>query len=410
MSSGFKPEDDEYGSGRARRGKAGSLRPAYRGGTSSSKTSTPPPQAIVKVAGWAPTPASVKRMLDYVARVEDKEERELVALETEDGVLRKGRDEVDEIIEEWKPDFERKSKGRSNQTRHAVHLVLSAKAELSARNVARTVAAARRVLEKHVGEAGYPYALGVHQDGKNPHVHAVIKTVSREKDVPKLRLTPARLLEMRKSLAEELTREGLEHVASRMPRREKTRRANMKGEAPNTLQKVEAVLKKLRKEQRQFERALGRKEPKVNTIQFRQQQGKALDTLRAQAKDDTALTGKDRQEAFNLIRGFRREIEKKGVNPEFEMKATVNHFQSRIADWKKELGKDMAIAHTVGRKPSLKALKKGEALQRDIHQFIGSDLRQQDIPVETKKAIYAQLRKEFLEIKKTNERWMGRER
>ena len=101
-------------------------------------------------------------------------------------------------------------------------------------------------------------------------------------------------------------------------------------------------MQKLAKEQRQFERALGRKEPKVHVVKFRQQQRKALDTLRDQAKNDRALTGKDRQEAFNLIRSFRRKIEIKGVNPDLEVRATVNHFESRIAKWQKQLEKEQA--------------------------------------------------------------------
>ena len=410
MTSGYRSNDDEYALGRAKRSRAGSLQSSFPGKRESTSFKATSPQAIVKVNGWATTPASVKRMLDYIARVEDKEDRELVALEAEDGVVRKGQAEVDEIFNEWKSDFERKPKERAGQSRHAVHLVLSAKAELTGKNVERTLAAARRVVEKHFGEAGYAYALGVHQDGKYPHVHAVIKTTSQDKGTPKLRLGPERLFEVRQSLAKELTREGLKHVATRQPRRELTRHSKMEGAAPNTLRKIEAVLKKLGKEQRQFERALARKEPKVDTIKFRQQQSKALDTLRDQAKNDTGLIGKDREKAFNLVRSFRRELEKKEIKPDLEVRATVNHFESRIAKWQKQLEKDQAATPATDAFPSPKTIKAGEALQTDIQRFIGQDLRQQDIPVEAKKAIYSQLRTEYLEIKKTNERWLGIER
>lgn len=410
MSSTYKFEEDDFQTGRARRGKAGTLRASIRNTPSSrQKSRASPPQAIVKVAGWAHTPSSVKRMLDYVARVGDKEEREEVALESEDGVQRQGQSEVDEIYEEWRSDFERAKGGR--QSREAVHLVLSAKAELTPENVEKTLAAARRVVEKHFGEAGYQYALGVHQDGKNPHVHAVIKTTSREKDTPKLRLNPKQLLEVRKSLAKELTREGLAHVASRQPHRQNARHSKMQGPTPDTLKKVKAVLEKLAKEQRQFERALGRKEPKVHAVKFRQQQGKALDTLRDQAKNDQALTGKDRQEAFNLIRSFRREVERKGVNPDLEVRATVNHFESRIAKWQKQLDKEQAAVPPSDRRKggvSQKTVEMGEAINRDIQRFMRQDLKEQQIPVEAKKAVYERLRKPVREMKRIQERAVGR--
>lgn len=413
MSSTYKYEEEDIQAGRARRSKAASLRFSVQGARGvGKKTVASPPQAIVKVAGWAHTPSSVMRMLDYVARVEDKEERELVALESEDGVQRQGQAEVEEIYEEWRPDFERRSKGE-RQSREAVHLVLSAKAELTPENVEKTLAAARRVVEKHFGEAGYQYALGVHQDGKSPHVHAVIKTTSREKGTPKLRLNPKDLLEVRKSLAKELTREGLAHVASRQPKKEKVRHSNLKGATPDTLKKVKAVLKKLTKEQRQFERAMARKKPTVHAIKFRQQQGTALDTLRDQTKNDQELTGKDRQEAFNLIRSFRREVEKKEKDPLREVEATVNHFESRMAKWQKQLEKELAaVEQGKHNKPTLSkaTVKTGENLNRDIQRFVKHDLKGQQIPVEMKKAVFKRLREPVREMLKVQERGVGRGR
>lgn len=409
MTSGYRPDDDEYVLGRAKRSRAGALQPSFRGRRESTSFKATPPQAIVKVNGWATTPASVKRMLDYISRVDDKEDRELVALEAEDGVARKGQAEVDEILNEWKPDFERKSKERAGQSRHAVHLVFSAKAELTSKNVERTLAAARRVVEKHFGEAGYPYALGVHQDGKHPHVHAVIKTTSQEKGAPKLRLGPARLFEIRQSLARELTREGLEHVATRQPKREKARHSNIMAAEPDTLKKIEAVLLRLEKEQRQFQRALGRKEPRVNAFKFREQQGKALGTLWNQAKNDPALVDKDRLKAFNLIRGFRRKIEKKGIDPYLEVMATASHLESRIAKWQKELGKDLASALDKKDGPSARTIEMGQSLHRDLKDF-KCDLRKQDIPVETKKEIGSRFWDHSKAVEKISEKWLGRER
>ncbi|WP_196772919.1 relaxase/mobilization nuclease domain-containing protein [Pseudodesulfovibrio alkaliphilus] len=211
-------------------------------------------------------------MLDYIARA-DKEDQELVALEAEDGITRKGQAEVDEVFNEWKPDFNRKSSQSQKSPRHAVHLVLSAKAEITSSNLKHTLIAARATAEKHFGEQGFKYALGVHQDGKYPHVHVVVKTTNTDKQAKKLRLGPAQLLEVRQTLAQELTNRGLAHVATREPAKRKVRHSNMKGPKPDTLNRVKIVLERMEKEQRQFERALSRSNPKVHVTKFQRQQG-----------------------------------------------------------------------------------------------------------------------------------------
>lgn len=414
MTSIYEHEKDEWK--RPKRSRAGSIRPhtqERRVGSDGSRAS-PIPQAMVKVAGWATTPSSVKKMVEYISRTQDGDDRKDVEVELEDGELLQGKKNIQDLLEEWKPSFERRSRNSQKAPRHAVHLIFSAKADLTRQNVEKTLRAARETVQRHFAGRGYKVALGVHQDGNYPHVHAVVRTVSEIETQPKLRLGPKDLFEIRKTLADELTKEGLEHVATRQRQKEKTRHANLKGRAPDTLKRVEAVVGKLAKEQRQFERSMARKEPKVNAIKFRQQQNKALDTLRDQTQNDNTLAGKDREKAFNLIRSLRREVEKKGVNPDLEVRATVNHFENRITKWQKQLEKDQTKGSQEERdkqkEPTQKALEVGQALQRDIQQFIGKELRQQDIPVEAKKAIHARLRKQFLEIQKISERGLGRER
>jgi len=406
MTSTYKSDDDLYQSQNARRGRAGSLRPS-RISCSGPSGSNQPPQAVFKVAGWAHAPASVKRMLDYIGRTEDKEGQELVALEAEDGVESKGQAEVDEIYDEWKADFQRKSKQSKSQPRHAVHLILSAKAELKPKNVEKTLAAARRVLDKHFGEAGYQYAFGIHQDGKYPHVHAVVKTVSTEKGVPKLRLGKQQLFEGRVCLAEELTREGLQHIATRGSSRRKLRHSNLTAAKPDTLAKVKKVLGNLAKEQRQFERALSRKEPSANALKHRRQQSKTLDTLRTQAKEDNKLVGQARLDAFNLIRSFHRGIEKKGVNAKLEAKATVNYFEKRIAKWVKDFEQPASSNHE--KKALSQHLEKaGKGLRQEIDQFLRQDLKGLAISVDAKKAICRQLRPQVIALAEVQERMVVR--
>ena len=291
--------DDEYAPQRAKRSKAGSLslKVSTTPSRESAKAQKHPPQAVVKVAGWANNSSSVKSMLEYVGRADNEKEQQ-VTLEAEDGIRCVGQKEVDELFKEWQEDFSRKGKGSKKSPRHAAHLVLSAKADLSKDDLGKTLHAARRTVEKHFGEKGYQYALGLHQDGKHPHAHVIVKTVNVEKGKPKLRLGPAELHEIRKSFARELTREGLEHLATREKAQSKKRHKNLQGKKPNQLQKVKAVITNMTREQRQFERALSREEPKCNAVRHRDQQARALETLRNQVKDDTTLTKSDRLEAF----------------------------------------------------------------------------------------------------------------
>lgn len=401
MASTSRKDSDEFRVGRAKRSRAGSLQFPQTSNAKARKASGKPsskrytPQAVVKVAGWATAPSSVKRMLDYIGRTEGKEDQELVDLEAEDGVLRRGQLEVDEIYDEWKHDFKRKPQHVKKQPRHAVHLILSASAKLNEDNIGKTLKAARRVAEKHFGEPGYKYALGVHQDGKYPHVHMIVNTVNTDRQVPKLRLGKKQIFEMRQSLATELTREGLDHVATRG--NSKVRNPKAKGAKPNSLAKVKKVLTKMDKEQRQFERALTRKTPRINAIQHRQQQAKALDTLRAQVKDDSSLNKEERLEAFNRLRRFRRGIEKKAKHPEKEVMATVRHFMKQI--------KEQELRQKEGVK---EAKEKGEKLLKNINSFIKTDLKKANIPVDLKKSVYKELRKSSLGLKKELQLGVGR--
>jgi len=407
MTSRYNYDEEKYSSSHARRSHAGSLRPSRIGGNSPSGPPQPP-QAIIKVAGWANAPSSVKRMLDYIGRNEDKPGQEHVALETEDGVQRKGEAEVKEIYDEWKKDFQRKSPQAKSKPRHAAHLVLSAGAELKSQNVRKTLRAARKTVEKHFGEAGYKYALGVHQDGNYPHVHVLVNTVSIEKGGHKLRLGPGQLLEVRKSFAEELTREGLEHVATREPAKRKKRHSNLKKPQPDTLAKVKKIIDRMTKEQRQFERTLSREKPSVNTVKHRSQQDKALNTLRGQVKADDKLVGQNRLEAFNLIRSFSRGVEKKGINAEVEATSMVNHFEKRLTKWMKGVEK---VTPSKNKKSLPQHLAKvGKDIQRELDQFLRQDLRGLAISVDVKKAIHKQLRPQALALLKAQERTITRGR
>jgi len=411
MTSNYDAMDEEFQIQRARRSKAGTI--SMSGRPSAPRHQGRIPQAVVKVAGWANTPSAVKRMLDYIART-DKEEPEHVALEAEDGIVRQGQEEVNEVFREWKPDFERKPPQSQKSPRHAVHRVLSAKAEITRSNLGRTLEAARATAEKHFGEQGFKYALGVHQDGKYPHVHVLVKATNTDRKAKKLRLGPAQLLEVRQTLAQELTNRGLAHVATREPARRKTRHSIMKGPKPNTLDRVKIVLERLAKEQRQFERALTRSNPKINVSKFRAQQTQAMNTLREQAKNDPNLKDGERLETFNLIRRFGRDLEKKEIKPELEITATVNYFDDKMkqldAGFEKTKKKGTLQALRTAQESIAEVPKQSEAFLRELTQFLNKGLRESNVPVEAKKATFRHLRVHELAAKKINERLLGRER
>ena len=139
-----------------------------------------------------------------------------------------------------------------------------------------------------------------------------------------------------------------------------------------------------------------------------------METLRSQVKEDKVLTDKERKEAFNLIRRFRRGIEKKGIDAQRDLRATVNHFEDRFQKWTKdfEQARDGSESQTrSARQVELqKVLKTGKDLQNEMEQFYGKDLRQANLPTEDKKKAFSQLRKRGLEIKKVSELVKGRSR
>ena len=168
------------------------------------------PQAILKIPSFA-RGSRVKNLIEYIARAKEKDDLEF---ETESGEIKRGRADIKELYENWRQDFERKKPGAKREPRHATHIILSAKAPNDAETAYKVNTAARDFLNKEFGAQGYEYVFVTHRDRDNPHVHVVLKNYNRELDT-KLRLDKHDLLELRRSFAAELQRQGLEHVATR---------------------------------------------------------------------------------------------------------------------------------------------------------------------------------------------------
>ena len=198
---------------RSRRGRTETLprlrrsNPAYAEASRSGK-----PEAVLKVASF-PRGSRVRSVIEYSTRAEQKDDLEF---ETEGGEIKRGRADIKELYENWRQDFERKKSGAKREPRHATHIILSAKAPNDAETAYKVNTAARDFLQKEFGVQGYEYVFvtAAHRDYDNPHVHVVLKNYNRELDT-KLRLDKHDLLELRRSFAAELRRQGLEHVATR---------------------------------------------------------------------------------------------------------------------------------------------------------------------------------------------------
>ncbi|MBI9095279.1 MAG: relaxase/mobilization nuclease domain-containing protein [Sphaerochaeta sp.] len=375
-----------------------------------------------------------------------------LVLENEMGMEFKGAAEIQNLYDRWSEDFDRKEKGKP-APRQAVHIALSAKSDLTETNVERVKAAARATAQKHFGSAGYEYVLGVHQDGKYPHAHLIVKCKQRETG-KKLDLRKADLHALRKTYAKELTARGLAHVATKAKDRPRTdvrkpqRPSNWQPTVQAVLAETKALVAKMEKEERAFKRRLGRARPSVDAIGFREAQARSLvtqrDKIKALPKHDEQIKGietqigrttdeperkrlaqelaalkkadLDRREAFNTLRDYRRRTEK-GANMEQESKATLTELLDSMDRWNKDSEK-MQKTHLLGMSPQdrieavkgrEKHIEQGGKLMDRADDFIAR-LKTMNMPVEEKKQTFRTLREKSLSVKKVRTRLQGRER
>jgi hypothetical protein len=375
-----------------------------------------------------------------------------LVLENEMGMEFRGASEIQNLYDRWSDDFDRKEKGKPSP-RQAVHIALSAKSDLTEANVERVKEAARATAQKHFGAAGYEYVLGVHQDGKYPHAHLIVKCKQRETG-KKLDLRKADLHALRKTYAKELTARGLAHVATKAkdrPRadvRKPERPSNWQPTAQAVLAETKALVANMEKEERAFKRRLGRARPSVDAIGYRAAQERSLvtqrDKIKALPKHDEQIKGieaqigratneperkrlaqelaalkkadLDRRSAFNTLRDFRRKAEK-GANMDDEYKATLTDLMDGMGRWKKDSDKMQKI-HLVGMSPQdrieavkgrEKHIEQGGKLMDRADDFIAR-LKTMNMPVEEKKQTFRVLREKTLDVKKVRTRLQGRER
>jgi len=191
-------------------------------------TGSKSPQAMMKISSHV-RGHRVMNVLEYISRTDKENELEL---EDENGSLIRGKDQIKELHHEWAEDFERAKPNAKRLPRHASHIVLSAKAENTPENQDKVLEAARETCREMLGERGYRYVIGVHQDGSKPHVHVAVNSYNRDKSLGKLRLGKEEIFEFRARFAERLTELGLKHEATLRRDRPELAKAMREGKEP----------------------------------------------------------------------------------------------------------------------------------------------------------------------------------
>ena len=226
MTNKYEYEEDEFsgsGGGRGSKkstsfsvGNKGSFSnsSAYNSRLSNSNylaaTRSNNPQAMVKVASHV-RGSRAKVLMEYISRT-DRENG--IEVEDELGIMYTGKNDIQEIYDTWSKDFERAKPNAKILPRHVSHLVLSADADTTPENLNKVLDAARKTCNELIGDKGYRFLIGLHQDGGKPHAHIVVKAKSADKNISKVRLGPAELHSIRTSFAKNLSDLGLQHVAT----------------------------------------------------------------------------------------------------------------------------------------------------------------------------------------------------
>lgn len=156
------------------------------------------PEVMVKISGFGKRKTGIKGNLDYISR-----EGEL-ALETADGQLIKGKEDIKELATAWAADSSRKRQ----QQRDTMNLILSMPAGTSREGVLK---AARGFAAKTFKE-NHDYVFVDHRDEKHSHVHLTVRM--RGHDGKRLNPRKADLQQWRENFAEALQAQGIEAAAT----------------------------------------------------------------------------------------------------------------------------------------------------------------------------------------------------
>jgi hypothetical protein len=161
--------------------------------TASRKT-----QAVFKISSYGKGQHKIAVHLSYISR------RGKLELEDQDGNKLLSLQEQKQILKSWSPDF-----GDNPRSRDTMHLVLSMP---PGSDREKTLDAARKFLKKEYKDSSHEYMFVAHNDTDHPHVHVVIKMVSRYGN--KLNPRKAYLHQVRKEYASICRSHGIDVEAS----------------------------------------------------------------------------------------------------------------------------------------------------------------------------------------------------
>lgn len=159
------------------------------------------PEVMVKISGFGKHRIGIQGNLDYISRNGE------LALETADGQLLEGKEEIKALAVAWANDSSRK---RLKQ-RDTMNLIVSMPAGTNRESVLN---AAREFAAKTF-KANHDYVFVDHRDEKHSHVHVTVRM--RGHDGTRLNPRKADLQQWRDNFAESLKGQGIEAAAS--PRR-----------------------------------------------------------------------------------------------------------------------------------------------------------------------------------------------
>ena len=260
----------------------------------------------------------MKAVLDYIART-DTNEKDDVPCEDELSGQFIGQEPVSDVYNRWKQDFEKYPKrGLTRKRRDAAHMILSSGCQCTDENAAKVLAAARTTMTTEFGDKGYEFMSAMHRDSGNLHVHFVVKCKNRYPGGPKLRVGPKELHHIRTQFAARLTELGLEHVST------------YRKDRPDIIRRVNQGIDQLRKDERQFQRAMRRASPSRDALAYRKKVSKTIVRLREQIKKETKQGTEKRLNLLGALRKMERQITKGHLGIEKEIAASFRQYEKEF--------------------------------------------------------------------------------
>lgn len=213
-----------------------------------SRTVRRVPEVVVKVSGGARSLRGVAQHFDYIGR-EGREE-----VQTDDGERLQGKGFEKDLLEDWDLDLEaqrRRSERAIVAGRKPPKLVHNVVFSMPKGTPPDKVLRAVQVFAREKFALQHRYAMALHVDQGNPHVHMVVRAVS-EQGV-RLYIRKPMLREWRQDFAKYLRDLGVEANATERAVRGETRttkrdgihRAMLRGESTHMRARAEAVAREL---------------------------------------------------------------------------------------------------------------------------------------------------------------------